>query len=458
MNTHVERQRYNQARLCKGAPPRRQRGIVIVLTAIAMLVLLGIAAMSLDGGHMILNNARLQNVVDAAALEGAAVLSNNGTSQQAADAAEALLLSNVGSVSSFGYQEINAELGGDPANINAVIDFNDMLVSGEWAEPDEFSYTFIRVTVSNLPLQTWFMQIFGLSKGVSVSAVSAAVRSDNCDVVPVVLCAAPDADPDDPLGGYVDGELSVLKLAAGDDSDLGPGNFRLLKLAQGNGPPNVAKNLAGSFAGCPDIFETKPGNNVGPVVKGLNTRFFDPTKPPLSKPEGLYQADYFDNQGPSPHFPGDPDDPAIFYDTLEGNATETINWDDDGDDGTPGIELDAKCTDNDTFKEFCFSGSVADSNYRDAYASFHEPAWALNSGRFERRIIGVPVATCDGDTGGSVPADVIGLGCFFLMQPAIQNGNDAHIFGEFIEACSSFPFPDGAADIVLYKDPDREDS
>jgi len=447
MNTHVERQRYNQARLCKGAPPRRQRGIVIVLTAIAMLVLLGIAAMSLDGGHMILNNARLQNVVDAAALEGAAVLSNNGTSQQAADAAEALLLSNVGSVSSFGYQEINAELGGDPANINAVIDFNDMLVSGEWAEPDEFSYTFIRVTVSNLPLQTWFMQIFGLSKGVSVSAVSAAVRSDNCDVVPVVLCAAPDADPDDPLGGYVDGELSVLKLAAGDDSDLGPGNFRLLKLAQGNGPPNVAKNLAGSFAGCPDTFETKPGNNVGPVVKGINTRFFDPTKPPLSKPEGLYQADYFDNEDPSPHFPGDPDDPALSYD----NETKTINWD--------GVPLNPQCAhfDNGLFREFCFSGG--DSNYSQAYADdTREIPWALNSGRFERRIIGVPVATCDGDTGGSVPADVIGLGCFFLMQPAIQKGTEAHIFGEFIAGCSTFPFPEGDADIVLYKDPDREDS
>jgi len=398
--------------------------------------------MSLDGGHMILNNARLQNVVDAAALEGAAVLSNNGTSQQAANAAEALLLSNVGSVSSFGYQEINAELGGDPANINAVIDFNDMLVSGEWAEPDEFSYTFIRVTVSNLPLQTWFMQIFGLSKGVSVSAVSAAVRSDNCDVVPVVLCAAPDADPDDPFGGYVDGELSVLKLAAGDDSDLGAGNFRLLQLAQGNGPPNVAKNLAGSFAGCPDTFKTKPGNNVGPVIKGINTRFFDPTKPPLSKPEGLYQADFFDKEGLSPHFPGDPDDPALSYD----NDTKTIFWNDDA--------LNLECTNNPIFKPFCFSGG--DSRYRDAYAS--TPSWTLNSGRFERRIIGVPVATCDGDTGGSVPADVIGLGCFFLMQPAIQKGTEAHIFGEFIASCSTFPFPEGDADIVLYKDPDREDS
>jgi len=463
MKAQIVRQVSVQSTLSTAASPRRQRGAVIVLTAIAMLVLLGVAAMSLDGGHMILNNARLQNIVDAAALEGAHVLSNNGTSQEAADAAEALLLANA---LDLGYQEINAEIGGGSANIEADIDFNDTLVPfpQHANHASSTSYTFIRVTVNNLPLRPWFMQIFGLSKGVSVSAVSAAVHDVDCDIVPVVLCAANPADPFG-LGGYVDGQLATLKLAAGDDKDLGPGNFRLLKLRGGNGPPNVMINLAGSFSGCPDEFDTKPGNNVGPVVKGINSRFYDPTKPPLAKPkaEELYQADHFDNSDFTPSFPGDfpgdsDDDPALSYN----KATNIIEWTDpDGDIHPLDPTLAPKCSDNTVgdFDQYCFGDDdsiFSRSNYRAEYAKDND--WELDEGRFERRIIGVPVATCEGDTGGSVPAEVIGLGCFFLMQPAIPKGPDAHIFGEFIEECSEFPFPESGAEIVLYKDPLKTDS
>jgi len=294
------------------------------------------------------------------------------------------------------------------------------------------------------------MQIFGLSKGVSVSAVSAGILDVSCDVVPVVLCGEVDEFGNPlPNGGYSDGELAILKLAAGDDKDLGPGNFRLLQLPKGNGPPNVMRHLAGSFPGCPDEFRTKAGNNVGPVITGINSRFYDPTKPPLAKDEDLYQADHFDHEGPFPHFPGDAE-PALSYD----NETETIFWDD----GVTEHALAPLCEDNTVgnFDQFCVDG--LDSNYRAAYAADHDPEWVLDDGRFERRIIGVPIASCEGDTGGSVPAEPFGLGCFFLMQPAIQKGTEAHIFGEFIEECSAFPFPEEDAEIVLYKDPAKVDS
>ena len=55
--------------------PRRQEGSVSVLMVIALAAMAMMAALALDGGHMMLNKTRLQNAVDAAALSGAKTLS-----------------------------------------------------------------------------------------------------------------------------------------------------------------------------------------------------------------------------------------------------------------------------------------------------------------------------------------------------------------------------------------------
>ena len=49
---------------------KKQSGSVLVLIVIAMLAMLGIAGLAMDGGHAMLNKTRLQNTVDAAALSG----------------------------------------------------------------------------------------------------------------------------------------------------------------------------------------------------------------------------------------------------------------------------------------------------------------------------------------------------------------------------------------------------
>jgi len=450
MNTHVERQGYNQTRLCKGAPPRRQQGAVIVLTAIAMFVLLGIAAMSLDGGHMILNNARLQNIVDSAALEGAKVLSNGGSSAQAAGAAEAHLARNA---CGLGYQEIAEEmvvvcdLPNPPTIKTGVvgIDFNNILEIDGWSVPGIASFTFIRVTVNDLPLRPWFMQIFELSKGVSVSAVSAAKKNEICDFLPLVLCAG---DPDAAFGGYTHGEVAVLKEAAGDEHTLDKGEFRLLKLPKGNGPPNVMINIAGGFDGCPTDFITKPGNNVGPVKKGLDTRFFDPTVPQLVNKFEADNHPFYAGGGPDDP-PDDPPDPKLTFDQL---GDGKIRWGD--------REIESPCeaeANGDDFTEHCLG-----RNYTTAYnttASFHLDE---NVGKFHRRKVGVPIVNCEAGGGGTIPVDPIAIGCFFLLQPVQQGkGGEANIFGEFDTSCSvELPLLDGAAKIVLYKDPapNRPDS
>ena len=52
----------------------RQTGSVMVLIVVALAAMLLMAALALDGGHMLVNKTRLQNAVDAAALSGAKTL------------------------------------------------------------------------------------------------------------------------------------------------------------------------------------------------------------------------------------------------------------------------------------------------------------------------------------------------------------------------------------------------
>src|SRR2546423_1745474 len=65
------------------ASPRSQRGAAIVLIVIALLALLLMAGLALDGGHLMLNKTRLQNAVDAAALAGAKTLDETGNTGSA---------------------------------------------------------------------------------------------------------------------------------------------------------------------------------------------------------------------------------------------------------------------------------------------------------------------------------------------------------------------------------------
>ena len=91
--------------------------------------------------------------------------------------------------------------------------------------------------------------------------------------------------------------------------------------------------------------------------------------------------------------------------------------------------------------------------------------YAPPAGVFERRVMAIPIASCDGLASGQSTLDVVGFGCYFLLQPAIQKGNEAEIYGQFIAGCTAngVPGPDPYTGpnpyiIQLYKDPDSEDS
>src|SRR3990167_7694831 len=97
MNSSVPRLSFPMSRR-QQRMPKRQGGAVIVLVAVAMAAMLLMAALALDGGHMLVNKTRLQNSVDAAALSGAKtlqqVLGGSNASTQARSAALATLTLN----------------------------------------------------------------------------------------------------------------------------------------------------------------------------------------------------------------------------------------------------------------------------------------------------------------------------------------------------------------------------
>ena len=54
---------------------------------------------------------------------------------------------------------------------------------------------------------------------------------------------------------------------------------------------------------------------------------------------------------------------------------------------------------------------------------------------FQRREMPVVIADCSGSNSGQTDLPILGFGCFFLLQEAIQKGNEANIYGEFVDSC-----------------------
>ena len=51
--------------------PARRRAVAAVQVAVMLVVLVGVAALTIDGGHLMFVRGELQNAADAAALAGA---------------------------------------------------------------------------------------------------------------------------------------------------------------------------------------------------------------------------------------------------------------------------------------------------------------------------------------------------------------------------------------------------
>lgn len=378
-----------------------QTGNVVALVTIAIMAILGIGGLALDSGHAMLNKARLQNALDAAALNGAKVLDASQDPAAARTAATDIFLDVLG-------REGNTELQKLTGAQALVIEFSPTLNPFTGSEADA---KYVRVKLpQSLVITSWLSQIFGHANyNISASSVAgpSPILTTLCSLAPMMLCG----DPADTTGvyGYQIGQQVQLKLSAGQESDIGPGNFQLIRLSgDDQGGADVRQNLASDFGECVALGEslqTEPGNKIGPTFQGLNTRF------------GQYTGPF---NGPDAQTTYPPDvvvDAPASYSQYQTGLADTSSWD---------------------FPE---------------------------TGRPGRRVLAVPIGDCSQTVGGAASVPILGTACVFLTQPTAQQGNLQFVNGEIIKGCQSngIPGPDpgtgpGLRTIVLYEDPDRWDT
>ncbi|AZT83228.1 hypothetical protein EHN06_06515 [Marinobacter sp. NP-4(2019)] len=243
-----------------------QRGAILPMVAISLIAILGMAALALDMSNAHLEKTRLQNALDAAALSAAKVLDQTGNTALAESAGHTTFAANLAAPGNAGLGAAASD-----GSLTLVFEFSATLnpfVSA--TSPPQY----VRASVASYDVAEWFTPVFGFddltAAGTAVAGPSTTLE-DVCDVVPMMACGTPDEDN----YGYSRGEVEQLKIGSGTTSEVGAGNYYLIRLDGSQGGDDVRDAAAGKYDAClatDDDIETEPGNTVGPFVQGINTR------------------------------------------------------------------------------------------------------------------------------------------------------------------------------------------
>lgn len=404
-----------------------QGGVVMIVFVIALVVMLGTVGLALDGAHGMLSKTRLQNVVDAAALSAAKTLDVSDSDTVLATA-EALDMFTDNAIEA-GHEELFGSY--NAGELSVSVEFSATL---DPFAPGTAPADYVRVTATGFDLPGWLIPVLGVDQ-LTVAATAVAGPSPTlgevCNVVPMMACGDA-SDPSDPLYGYTPGEVTVLKTSAGGgDFEVGPGNFQLMRLDGDTGGADLRESLAGSFDSCvstqDETVETEPGNSIGPVTQGINTRL-GIYSGPMSGQRDRYPPDLPLDQ----ITPLTSEDGTVYYNGIANPTSADLPFD---------------------YEDYL--ANLLNSGFWTEYDQ--------NGVEF-RRVLRMPVGDCDGTTNGQGQVEVLGVLCFLLLQEAIQRGNEAEIYGQFMGADAGCPVtgtpgPEPSAGpgpyrIQLYKDPD----
>lgn len=405
---------------------KRERGTVVVMVAIGLLALLAMAGLALDSGHLVLNKSRLQNTLDASALAAAKVLDSTGSETQATTAAR-----NIFDLNAANHPELSRALSG----ADITVQFSNTLspfVAGT------VPANYVRVVANDFTMWSSFTRLVGNTDSRTAASavagpsapVGTAEGNEACDLAPMMICGDPAAGAANDWG-YTGDNVSLLKMGSNATSPVGPGNFQLVRLG-GSGCDLVRENLAGGYESClasAGSVETQPGNCTGPVAQGLNTRFGQYLG-------GMSQTDYPpDKVTTEPDPEVDEDDGTIVFE----------------DSGEPVTHIDD-----------------VDYSYNDYISDLITGNYDFPSGVAKRRVLAVPFVDCTTMVNGQGTMPVLGFGCFFLLQKAVQKGNENFVYAEYLGACGAdgtpgpTPAPEEEAPfvykIVLHNDPLSPDS
>lgn len=409
-----------------------QWGVAMPLVVIGLVAMLAIAGLALDSSHAFVNKTRLQNTCDAAVLAAAKVYDQTADTIPSTVAANSVFGINTDGNGNF---EIDSEY--DGGNISVVVQYSETLNPfvpsgiGPW----------VRVIATGFNMPTGLSAVIGITDmdiGASCVAGPSPTIDFACNIAPILVCAN---DVSQPYFGFDSNDLMVLKPSPGDHADVGPGNFKMLRLDCPGGDC-LRDNIAGSYGACAtngETVETEPGVSAGPTSQGFNTRF------------GVYNGPI----GPEDYPP----------DVVVHEATPSLDTYPD-----PVTGEDIIYRGNDQSDVVATAADIAGFDYteyvtRTFNPGMHDFAASGSPGGVEwRRVLAMPVADCSGDESGQSTIAIEGFACYFMLQQ-IPGGPEMNIFGQFVNEClaggTPGPVPGagpGPYIIQLYKDPDSGDS
>ena len=405
---------------------RRQRGATMVLVAVAMLALIAIAGLAIDTAHVLLNKARLQSALDAAALAGAKALDQTaGNTTAATAAANDVFALNVAS-----YPELQRAVAGGLA---MTAQYSATLIP---FTPGTAPAKFIRTAITGFQTSMTFLNVLGfqvLSVAGSAVAGPSAPLNTVCNIVPILACGSRSAGG--PLFGYSPNEVLGLSQVPGNvnsSTSLGPGNYNLLAIG-GSGGSIVRDNFAGNYSACATINGTLPtetGVAAGPVAQGVNTRF------------NMYAAGLTAAQYPP--------------DVINSPAHQTSLT------GTTNLGLYENGV-------LIISASQLSFNWQsyegleNGNGPYDTPPLPTGTGEFSRREVAVPIGDCSAQANGQSQVPILGFMCMFLLQSLPNNGQQ-NLYAQVLKGCEAHGSPSGGGGnygphvIELYKSAGSPDS
>lgn len=300
--------------------PRRQRGAIMIMMALIMIVLIGVAALALDIGRLVVLRSQMQNAADAAALAAAVELDgeSNALDRARAAAREAIshdsrhsrvaeLLGSGGlpdSAFTF-YCIIGAQYDVDPDDVDLSAFCDDTTDDGDGhyeTSSDTFAH-YVRVDLNPALVSTHFtldlmflpvLDLFGLNTAATASTSTHATAGRSffpCDPAPMMLC--------DPFpaaaGGFFahmhGGETIELRDQGSGPSSWAAGNFGFTDPVEGGpGAVNVANKLADEYGqDCdPSQVDPRTGEMTQRSTNAVNTRFDSYSNPGFNNAWATY--------------------------------------------------------------------------------------------------------------------------------------------------------------------------
>src|SRR3984893_12192304 len=170
---------------------RLREGVILVLRALLLVVILGMASFSIDIGYMIYVESELQNATDASALAGAAALMQPYLQywypNQSASAQAIILTNAIASATSEAQRLAGLNKAGDVSSLTAkasdvVSGFLDAQNSFSPTPPDSRFPNSVQVTLrrdnqANTPVSLFFAPIFGMTSANLTATARATIMS-----------------------------------------------------------------------------------------------------------------------------------------------------------------------------------------------------------------------------------------------------------------------------------------